>query len=98
MVIGGFVIGIAVHGIGNTVVTYINKNKEIFTSDGFRDDSLGFSGTETIAGRVDNVIIGYIAFKGGIIFGNILNVSAETYKIVVDLIAESGGRIQYDKL
>ena len=97
MVVGGLIVGITVHGIGNTVIADINENKKIFSSDGFRNNSFSFSCTKTVAGGIGNIIVGYITFKGRIILCNIFNISSEINKIIIDLLAKSCSGIKYDK-
>ena len=67
MVIGGLMISEAVHLVGNTVIADIYKNKEILSPDGFRNYGFSFAGAETVAGRIHNKIVGYVAFKGRIV-------------------------------
>lgn len=85
MVVRRFVIGITVHGIGNTVVAYVHKNKEVFASDRFRDDAFALSGAKTVAGSVRYVVIRYITLESGVIFCYIFHITSEIDEMIVYL-------------
>ena len=80
------------------MITDVYKNKEIFSSYGFRKNCFAFSGTKTVAGGVKNIVVCHIPFKGRVIFGYIFNIPSEIDKIVVNTFSECGSRIHNDQL
>ena len=93
MIVRRFIIDITIHGIGNTVITNIYKNKEIFSTDGLGNDSLAFTGTEAATGGIYNKIIGHISLKSRIVFDNVFDVPSEMNQVIVDALAKLYGRV-----
>ena len=80
------------------MVTYIDQNENILSTDGFVNCCFAFTGTEAVACGIRNEIIRNISLKGGIILGNILHIFTEIDKIVIDTVSEIPGRIHNDEL
>ena len=92
MVIGGFMIDISVHSIGNAVVADIHEKKNIFAADGFHKEALAFAGAKAGARCFGKIIVFHITLESRVIFGKIIDRFAKFDEISVNAVCHPDGR------
>ena len=87
-------IGIAVYIVGNAVIAYIGNDENIFTADGFVENSLSFTTAETGNFKVSQIAVLNIAEESRIVFKFIIYALTEAYQIFVYIFCQLCSRRQ----
>ena len=91
-------VGIAVDGIGKTVVTDVHDDEQILSMDGLMNASLCLAASETGAYGVQQVAVRNISLKCGILMLGAFHILSEGNEIIVYLRTQSGGGFHGENL
>jgi len=89
MVIRRHTLWLAGHHISTAVVADINHNVDIFTTNGFIQNTLCLTGTETWTIGTDQVSISFITVEDNVVFVYIVSVSSPFYEIMINLFTKA---------
>ena len=89
MVIRRHTLWLAGHHISTAVVADINHNVDIFTTNGFIQNTLCLTGTETWTIGTDQVSISFITVEDNVVFVYIVSVSSPLYEIMINLFTKA---------